>query len=90
MPSLKSGIASLLVQRPAGGEATFRGADGKVTDARPALAQFDDDGPAGERALSVILPPGRVAYGLAIARTPSCSADASATTSMTILTCGSR
>lgn len=67
-----------------GNEATFVGADGKVTDARPSLAQFDDDGPAGESALSIILPPGRVAYGLAIARTPSCSAEAAATTSIVL------
>ena len=63
-----------------GNEATFTGADGKVTDARPALSQFNENGPAGEDALSIILPPGRVAYGLAIARTPSCSEDAGATT----------
>ena len=67
-----------------GAEATFRGADGKVTNARPALSQLDDDGPTGQAALSVILPPGRVAYGLAIARTPSCAADAGATTSIVL------
>ena len=67
-----------------GEEAEFRGPDGKAITARPALSQFDDNGPTGERALSIILPPGRVAYGLAIARTPSCAADASATTSIVL------
>lgn len=67
-----------------GAEATFRGADGKLTDARPSLAQFDDNGPAGQSALSIILPPGRVAYGLAIARTPSCSDEAGATTNIVL------
>jgi hypothetical protein len=57
-----------------GQPATFQASGGRRLDVLPALTQFGADGePLGQKALSVILPPGRVAYGLAIARTPSCA-----------------
>ncbi|MEZ4471146.1 MAG: PilC/PilY family type IV pilus protein [bacterium] len=52
---------------------TFQASDGRDLDVVPALTQFGANGePLGQKGLSIILPEGRVAYGLAITRTPSC------------------
>lgn len=65
-----------------GAPSSYTGADGQTIEALPALAQFDQDGPTGQRALSIILPPGMVAYGMAIARTPSCADEVAGTTDL--------
>lgn len=65
-----------------GDPASFTGADGQSVEALPALSQFDQDGPTGQRALSIILPPGMVAYGMAIALTPSCADEVGGTTDL--------
>lgn len=40
---------------------------------QPALPLYNNNGaPSGDRALAILLPPGRVAHGLAIVSTPSC------------------
>jgi hypothetical protein len=53
-------------------------------NARPALQVAEGAAIEGHKGLSIVLPPGRVSYGLAIARTPSCSPEAPATTTMVL------
>lgn len=67
-----------------GDRATYRTSDTASSDALPALETTNEENRQGHKALSLVLPPGRVAYGLAIARTPSCSPDQPATTAMVL------
>lgn len=67
-----------------GDRATYRTSNAASSDAQPALETANGENRQGSKALSIILPPGRVAYGLAIARTPSCSPEQPATTAMVL------
>jgi hypothetical protein len=67
-----------------GDRATYRTSNEASSDAQPALQTANGENRQGHKALSLVLPPGRVAYGLAIARTPSCSPDQPATTAMVL------
>jgi hypothetical protein len=46
--------------------------DGRSLDVRPALPRFENGAQAPSAGLAVVLPPGRIAAGLALARTPAC------------------
>lgn len=47
--------------------------DGQQSKAKPSIPVYGPNGALqGEGALALVLPPGRIAYGLAIATTPSC------------------
>lgn len=66
-----------------GEPSTFQASGGRRLAVLPGLTQFGGDGePLGQKALSIILPPGRVAHGLAITRTPSCVEGEAASTDL--------
>lgn len=61
---------------------TLRDADGdpltfalgdRQVNVKPMLPTFRADGTPGPRGLAVVLPPGRVAYGVAVVTTPTCA-----------------
>ena len=59
------------------------GDDVREADVRPALPLLDQDGASGS-ALALLLPPGRVAFGLVIVATPSCTAGSPASTEIVL------
>ena len=58
-----------------GAPGTFTFGDRRL-EVAPALPHFEDGARAERPALAVVLPPGRIAAGLALARTPACTEQA--------------
>lgn len=50
--------------------------EGRRLEVRPALPRFENGARAPTPGLAVVLPPGRIAAGLALARTPGCGGEA--------------
>ncbi len=68
---------------PDGEEDTFT-AYGENLEVKPAIPIVDDDGTPGNPALSIVFPPGRVAYGLTIVTTPACREGQGASTDVVL------